>query len=116
MIAIVFLICIILFLIFITVGLCLGVRVSVQEGMLLDKLGKWGNKQGVWVYPLFACEWCMPSVYTVVAMALAWGLGIIHLGWWLVYAYPIVALSSTFLSGTLWGLMELILSSKKEKE
>lgn len=104
-------------LIVITSTWCLGIKIITSDGMVLEKLGKWGQKkvdEGYKIFEaLFVCQWCMPSIHTMIGMAFAYKLGIMELSWDLLFYYPIVAMGSSLVNGLVW-LSYNTLSAKKE--
>lgn len=86
---------------------CLGIKILTEEGMVLQNLGKWGELQvslGVkWVEPAFYCQWCMPSIHSLVGFGFAWAIGLLpELSWHLIFFYPLVAMGSSLVNGLVW--------------
>lgn len=87
---------------------CLGIKILTSEGMLLDKLGKYAHKkvdEGKIIFdPLLACEFCLPSIHSLVGYSFAISLGIItHFSWSLIFIYPLVAMGSSIGCGFIWN-------------
>lgn len=94
----------------------LGMKIVTHKGMVLEKLGQYGEKkveQGKRIFePLFVCEWCMPSIHSVIGyMVVYTTMATFHLQALLMY--PIVAMGSSFSSGMLWLIYETITIRKK---
>lgn len=108
----------ILEIVFYTVALVLGMKISIQEDMIFEKLGLYAEIQNSngknWVKPTILCHWCMPSVYS------AFGFGIyflIHGGSAkILFAYPAIVGISSFVAGFLWELLELVIIFKRGGE
>lgn len=97
-------------LILITTILCLSIKISTSEGMWLERLGVYGERKidegANWVKPLFACEWCMPSLWTLVGFAFAFGIGILSVfSWQLAFFYPLVVGGSSIVTGIIWNII-----------
>lgn len=97
---------------------CLGIKIITSDGMVLSKLGKWGSEKvdaGHMIYePLFMCEWCMPSIHSLIAYMFAYGMGLFNdLTWSLLVIYPLVAMGSSLLNGVIWICYKTI-NAKKE--
>lgn len=105
-------------LIIITSIWCLGVKIVTAEGMLLEKLGVYAKRQVeegnvIWD-ALIACEWCLPSIHSLLGYSFALVLGVItHFEWKLVFMYPLVAMGASLLNGLIWNYH---LKSNSEKE
>ena len=107
---------------------CLGIKIATADDMLLEKLGKYGQKkveEGYKVFEaLWVCQWCMPSVHTLIGFVFAYGLGIIpELSWRLLLYYPLVAMGSSLVNGLIWQYYlhknqynEFIISAKETTE
>lgn len=85
----------------------LGIKIATSEGMVLERLGKYGEKKVDEGYKIFealwVCQWCMPSIHTAIAMFFAFGIGIIpELTYRLIFYYPLVAMGSSLLNGLIW--------------
>lgn len=100
--------------IFCTVSLCLGMKILTTEGMLLEKIGVWAENKGKWVEPLVRCEWCMPSVYTLISFFLLTHIGIIYPGIWMAYSYLVIVAASSFLNGVLWNMALIVIKKSNE--
>lgn len=94
--------------------LSFGVFIATQEDMIAERLGVWAEKQGNWTKPIFTCIWCMPSVYSVIAICVARWIGVVHeFDWILMGYYPIVVGGASILNGLLWSLIEFLVSNTK---
>lgn len=87
----------------------MGIKISTAEGMVFEKLGNWANKQvdkGYKIYEaIISCEWCLPSLHSVIGYAFAVGIGVIdHFEWKLVVLYPLVVCGTSLLSGLTWTI------------
>lgn len=88
----------------------LGLKVATSEGMVLHFIARYAeSKESLIWEPVILCEWCMPSLHSVIAYVFAIGIGIISsFSWKLVWIYPLVVLSSSVACGVIWKLMDLI--------
>lgn len=96
----------------------LGIKIATAKGMVLEKLGEWGEKkveEGYKIYEaLFVCHWCMPSIHSLVAIEFAFGIGIIeHFTWNLLAYYPLVVMGTSMLNGLIWGHHEKTNAAKE---
>jgi hypothetical protein len=88
----------------------IGIMIVTNKGMILEKLGEWGNKkvdQGHKIFEaIIACPWCMPSIHSSVGF----GFYFLFFGiqWDLLLSYPIVAMGSSFCSGFTWTVYNFI--------
>ncbi len=94
----------------------LGIKVVTHSGMLLEKLGEYGERkveEGKKIFePLFVCQWCMPSIHSVIGYILVYTtMATFH--WQALLMYPIVVMGSSFCSGMLWLIYETITIMKK---
>lgn len=106
-------------LIILTVIWCLGVKIITSQGMLFEELGrKARNKvsEGKLIYdPLLACEWCMPSIHSLIGYGFGVGIGVItSFSWALVVMYPLVAMGASIGTGMIWDAY-LTMDSFKDK-
>lgn len=106
-------------LILLTTIWCLGMKILTSEGMILEKLGRHAHgkvSEGRLIYdPLIACEWCMPSLHSVVGYFFAVVLGVVTVfSWRLVIIYPLVAIGASVGTGFIWNAY-LTLNSYKER-
>lgn len=97
---------------------CLGIKILCHEGMVFEKLGKWGEKKieekVLYVEPLFMCQWCMPSIHSSISFLFALVVGIIpEWNWTLLFYYPFVAMGSSLMNGLIWQYFE---NKKDDKE
>lgn len=88
----------------------LGLTIVTQKGMALYNFRQWAEtKKSLWFEPIILCEWCMPSIHSLIGYAIAIGLGVInHFSWSLVVAYILVVMGSSVVSGMTWALYSLI--------
>lgn len=99
-----------------------GVKIATSEDMVLENLGTWGEKkvnEGHKIFePLLTCEWCMPSIHSLVGYAFAFGLGIIpfEFEWRLVIEYPLVVIGSSIVTGNTWNLYKTINAVRERAE
>lgn len=102
---------------FIIVGithiLCMAIQIAIQENMILEKLGDWGNKkreQGhKWVEAAFLCPYCAPSIWSSIGYLFAVLLCFItKFEWKLVFMYPLVVGATSLINGLVWSSHELI--------
>lgn len=104
-------------LILLTTTWCLGVKILTARGMLLQKLGSYGNKQvekgNIIFDALVVCEFCLPSIHSLVGYGFAIVLGVITgFSWTLVLIYPLVAIGSSISTGFIWGAYNTMNSAK----
>lgn len=102
-----------------TVIIVLGLRVSLSNGMIFQKLGKFFERkveEGYLWMDVFICPWCMGSLQCATAHFVSFKLGLIDFEWdeKLVFRYLIIVLASSFVSGVLWTIY-LTLNQIKEK-
>lgn len=105
-------------LISITTILVLGYTIVTQEGMALYSIRQWAEKKkekgSKWAEPVFLCNWCQPSTWSLISFAFAFGLGIInHFTWNLILYYILTVGGSSLLNGIIW---EWHLKQDAEKE
>lgn len=106
-------------LILLTTIWCLGMKIITSDHMILEKLGRYARKkveEGKLIYdPIIACEWCMPSMHSLIGYGFAIILGIItQFSWALVAIYPLVAIGSSIGTGMIWNFY-LTMNSVKER-
>lgn len=99
-------------LIFITVCFVWGIKIATEPGMILDKLGEWGEKKIEEGYKIFdallTCPFCMSSVYTSFSYGIGYLLGVVT-SWHDLVAYPIVVCGSSMIGGIIWQFFQLII-------
>lgn len=100
---------------------CLGLKILTSKGMLLERLGDFAHdkaREGELIYdPLIACEWCMPSIHSLVGYFFAVVIGVITVfSWRLVAIYPLVAMGSSLCSGIIWNAYLTLMSYKERNE
>lgn len=109
-------------LIIITTIWVLGVKISTAEEMILEKLGKYGEKKveaGHKIYDaLWVCPWCMSSIHSLVGYGFAFLLGLIPFEWnWqLVYRYPLIVMGTSIAAGMTWTIYLTINQIKDKNE
>lgn len=108
-------------LVFITTIWCLGMKIITSQDMILERLGNFAHKkveEGKLIYdPLIACEWCMPSMHSLVGYFFAVVLGIITaFSWRLVIIYPLVAIGASIGTGFIWNAYLTMNSYKGRNE
>jgi hypothetical protein len=99
---------IILWSIFFTAALVLGVKIITHEGMALHYLKIRAEATGKKYFePLIICEWCMPSVYSLFG----WGFTFLKVGWHpeSLYFYPITVAATSVITGTLWTVIMILI-------
>lgn len=89
----------------------LGIKIATAEDMVLEKLGNYGKQKVEEGYKIFealwVCEWCMPSVHSIIGYAFAVGLDIINgFDWKLVILYPLVVMGTSVVTGFTWNYLE----------
>lgn len=94
--------------VFFTVVWCLGLKIVFSDGMILEKVGQWLTKkvevENKKIYePLGYCEFCMPSIHTLVGITFALCSNLICFTWNIVILYPIFVMASSFLTGVIWN-------------
>lgn len=99
----------------------IGLTVVTQQGMLLFGIRKWANfhsqEKPVSVYDaIIKCPFCMPSIHSAIGYGFCILSGIVELDIKLLYVYPVVVCGSSFISGFLWTVYELILSYSEKLE
>lgn len=104
----------ILEIVFYTVALVLGIKVSIQEGMIFEGLGVYAQEQldkGKVIFkPLLLCHWCAPSIYSLVGFMIYF---LVHgFTFKYLFLYPVIVGISSFLAGFLWELLELVITTK----
>lgn len=92
----------------------LGIKIATADDMVLEKVGQYGKKkveEGHKIFEaLIVCQWCMPSIHSLIGYAFAFGLGILPVQWnWqLVIRYPIVVMGSSLVCGLTWLIYETL--------
>ena len=91
-----------------TVIWCLGLKIVLSQGMVLEKIGKFiTHKVEVEhkkIYePIGYCEFCMPSIHTLFGIAFGLASKTISFSWNIVILYPIFVMGSSFLTGIIWN-------------
>lgn len=105
-------------LIFLTSIWVLGIKISTANDMVLEKLSIYGQKKiesgHKIVEALIICEWCMPSIHSLIGYLFAIGIGFIsEFSWSLVVIYPIIVMGSSLTCGIIWNAY-MLMNSKKE--
>jgi hypothetical protein len=98
--------------IFFTVAIVLGITIVTQEGMALYSLRQDAELNGSKALePIILCEWCMPSVYSLLGYAYTY----ILYGWDIKYLlfYPITVAVSSLICGTVWGFCKILIHDLK---
>ena len=106
-------------LILLTTMWCLGMKIITSDHMIFEKLGRYARgkvEEGKLIYdPIIACEWCMPSMHSLIGYGFGIVLGVInHFEWALVAIYPLVAIGSSIGTGMIWNFY-LTMNSIKER-
>lgn len=61
--------------------------------------------------PLFLCEWCMPSIHSIIGYIFAYSIGILtKLSFSSIVIYPLVVMLSSLTCGLTWSIYNLIVS------
>ena len=94
----------------ITTVLILGATVVTQEGMLFYFLRVSADKKKKKIFDaLILCVWCMPSVWSLIGIAISFGVGVLDsFSYRVFFVYPIVVCASSVLSGIVWSLYSYI--------
>lgn len=107
-------------LIFLSTIWSLGWKVVTAKGMLLEKIGEWGDKKVEDGYKIFegliTCPFCIPNIHSLLFVyPLAFIIGIMpfEFNWEYVAIYPFCVSGSSFLSGAIWTVY-LTLNAKKD--
>lgn len=94
----------------------LGIKVVTHKGMVLERLGQYGERkvdEGKKIFePLFVCAWCMSSIHSSIGYMLVYTT-MATFQWRSLLMYPIVAMASSFASGMLWLIYETLTIRKK---
>ena len=100
----------------------MGVKISTSEGMIFERLGRYGQRKvdeghKIWE-SLVACEWCLPSVHSIFGTAFAVGLGVIpfEMNKELFIRWPLVIMGPSLLSGLTWSFYLTINKIKEKNE
>lgn len=99
----------------------MGIKISTGEGMIFEKMGKWGEEMVDKGYKIFdaiiVCPWCLPSIHSVFGYAFAYGLGVFE-SWdmKLIVMWPLVVMGTSFLSGNAWNLHQMCNRIKDKNE
>lgn len=99
----------ILIVIFFTYIWVIGVKIATSEGMILEKLGTWGEEQeeeNKIFKGLITCPWCLPGVHSIVGWGYAFILGGIPFEWNWKYLvmWPIIIMGSSLCAGLTWTI------------
>jgi len=95
-------------LIILTTIWCLGFKILTSDGMLLEKVGKYGKDkvdEGKTIFDaLVVCEFCLPSIHSLVGYSFAILIGVITgFSWSLIFMYPLVAIGTSISCGFIWN-------------
>lgn len=95
-------------------------KIATAEGMILEELGKWGEKKVKEGYKIFdgliVCQWCLANFHGILFVwPLAFIMGIMpfEFRWEYVAAYPFCLGGSSMMSGFIWAWYTT-LNAKKE--
>lgn len=100
----------------------MGIKISTADGMIFERLGKWGERkvdEGYIIFEaLIVCQWCLPSFHSIIAHAFAFGLGVLPMefNWQLLIRLPLVIMGASFLTGNAWNIYETINRIKERNE
>lgn len=93
-----------------------GVKILTHEGMLLEKLGEWANKKvedgNKFIEWLFVCEWCMPSIHSILfVLPISYFVGILDgfIDVKNILILPFIIAGASLLSGIIWNFVMLLL-------
>ena len=108
-------------LIAITTIWCLGIKILTADGMVLSKVGKFARKkikEGQIIYePLVSCEFCLPSIHSLVGYVFGVSIGVITgFSMSLVFMYPLVAMGSSIATGFIWNAYQTMMAAKDLSE
>jgi hypothetical protein len=108
-------------LIILTTMWCLGMKIVTADHMIFAKIGKYARQkveEGKSIYdPLIACEWCMPSIHSLIGYSFAIGIGLVtSFSWSLVVMYPLVVIGSSIGTGMIWSAYLTMNSAKERNE
>lgn len=107
--------------IMITFIIVMGLKITMSEGMVLERLGAYLEKkvdEGNKVFDLFICPWCMPTLQSLTAHLFAFGLGILPLefDWQLLVRWPLIVMGSSFVCGNAWNIYGAINSVRERND
>lgn len=99
----------------------LGWKIAISDGMLLDSIGKWGDRkveEGHKIYDLVVCPWCCGTAISIAAHLFAFGIGVLPLifNWQLLIRWPLVVMGSSFICGNIWNIYETINRVRERNE
>ena len=97
--------------IFLTSVWVLGLTIVTQPEMALGEFRRWAEiKRRAIFEPIILCEWCMPSIHSLIGFAFAFALHVIpfKFSWDYVLMYPLVVMGSSFVCGMLWNSWKLL--------
>lgn len=97
----------ILKLILITFVWVMGLTIITQKGMALYFIRERAESDGNKIYePLILCEWCMPSIHSLVGYLFAFGIGEMdgYHWWYFIIIYPLVVMGASFTCGIVWTI------------
>lgn len=99
----------------------MGWKIAISKGMILEKIGEYGDRkveEGYKIFDLIVCPWCCGTVISVAAHCFAFGLGVLPLkfDWQLLIRWPLVVMGSSFVCGNAWNIYETINSVKEKNE
>lgn len=87
----------------------LGLTIATQEEMVFHNVRIWAEeKKSKWLEPVILCEWCMPSIHSVIGYLFCFLSGVVNYDARLFIMYPIVVMGSSFLTGMMWGLYKYL--------
>lgn len=91
---------------------CLGIKIVTSTGMVLEKLGGYGQKKVKEGYKIFealiCCEWCLASIHSSIGLLFTLISGIVIWDIRILYLYPIIAMGTSFCTGILWNLWVIL--------
>jgi hypothetical protein len=112
----------ILIVIFFTYIWVLGVKIATSEGMILERLGNWGEEQEEEGHKIFkgliTCQWCLPGFHSVVGWAYAFILGGIpfEFNWKYLVMWPIIIMGTSLCTGLTWTIYLTINQIREKNE
>lgn len=93
------------------------IKISTHDGMLFEKVGKFGEKkikQGYKIFEaLWICEWCMPSIHSLIGFGFGFAIGVIDVfSWKLIAYYPLCVGGASLCCGLIWEFYNLMVANK----
>lgn len=108
-------------LILITYIVVMGFKIVFSDGMLLERVGHYFERKEEdghkWAM-MFICPWCMPTLGSLLAHAVAMSLGVIpvEFHWTMLVREVLVVMGTSLISGLTWTIYETINQVKDRNE